>query len=239
MVEAWADSLRQAAGTERSVGTAEAPIDARDAVSRRRESALGDLVTDAIRAGTGADVALLNAGAMRLDDVIPAGPISSYQLESIFLFADETRIVTFPLSGGRLREVLEHGVSDASLGKGGFLQVAGVEFTFDRTRALGQPAGGRPAAAAAGLPSAPRTRSGGDGGVPGLRRGRRLQDPGGGGELRRRRPAPRAADLLIRYLSDSLGGKVTVPASGRIVEAGAPIPAELAPSPLNSRVRVL
>ncbi len=36
--------------------------------------------------------------------------------------------------------------------------------------------------------------------------------------------APRAADLLIRYLSDSLGGKVTVPESGRIVEAGSPNP---------------
>jgi hypothetical protein len=32
--------------------------------------------------------------------------------------------------------------------------------------------------------------------------------------------APRAADLLIRYLSDSLGGKITVPPRGRIVEAG-------------------
>jgi hypothetical protein len=32
--------------------------------------------------------------------------------------------------------------------------------------------------------------------------------------------APRAADLLIRYLSDSLGGKITTPASGRIVETG-------------------
>jgi hypothetical protein len=32
--------------------------------------------------------------------------------------------------------------------------------------------------------------------------------------------APRAADLLIRYLSDSLGGKITVPPGGRIVETG-------------------
>jgi hypothetical protein len=31
---------------------------------------------------------------------------------------------------------------------------------------------------------------------------------------------PRAADLLIRYLSDSLAGKFTPPDSGRIVESG-------------------
>jgi hypothetical protein len=36
--------------------------------------------------------------------------------------------------------------------------------------------------------------------------------------------APRAADLLIRYLSDSLRGNVTLPPSGRIVEAGGPNP---------------
>jgi hypothetical protein len=29
--------------------------------------------------------------------------------------------------------------------------------------------------------------------------------------------APRAADLLIRYVTDSLGGRIPAPASGRIV----------------------
>jgi hypothetical protein len=32
--------------------------------------------------------------------------------------------------------------------------------------------------------------------------------------------APRAADLLTHYLSDSLGGKIALPESGRIVQAG-------------------
>jgi 5'-nucleotidase len=220
VVEAWADSLRRRLGPERPVGSAEAAIDARDAVSRRRESALGDLVTDAFRAGTGADVALLNAGAMRLDDVIPAGPVSSYQLESIFLFADETRIVTFPLTGGRLREVLEHGVSDRSLGKGGFLQVAGVSFRFDRSQPQGsrlgndlqRPGGGVIApddtvrVAMATFPAC----DGGDGyAIP------EAAEPCG-----RAASAPRAADLLIRYLADSLGGRITVPPGGRILEAG-------------------
>ncbi len=225
VVEAWADSLRKRLGPERSVGTAEAPIDARDAVSRRRESAIGDLVTDAIRAGTGADVALLNAGAMRLDDVIPAGPVSNYQLESIFLFADETRIVTFPLSGGRLREVLEHGVSDASLGKGGFLQVSGVEFTFDRSRAVGEPAGGRPPAARRGVIGPRPIRSAWR--WPPSRHAKvetATRSPRRRSSCGQASSGPRAADLLVRYLSDSLGGKITAPASGRIVEAGSPNP---------------
>jgi 2',3'-cyclic-nucleotide 2'-phosphodiesterase (5'-nucleotidase family) len=215
VAEAWADSLRAKLGPERVVGRAEAPIDARDAVSRNRESAIGMLVTDAIRAGTGAEVALMNAGAMRLDDVIPAGPVSNYQLESIFLFADETRVVTFPLTGARLRQILEHGVSDASLGKGGFLQVSGVTFTYDRAR----PAGARLVGAMSGIgaddtltvamPSYPACE-GGDG----------YEVPEAAESCTRVASAPRAADLLIRYLSDSLGGKITLPSGRRIIQAG-------------------
>ena len=208
VVEAWADSLRRRLGPERVIGVAEAPIDARDAVSRSRESPIGALVTDAFRAGTGADVALLNAGAMRLDDVIPAGPVSNHQLESIFLFADETRVVTFPLTGRRLGEVLEHGVSDASLGKGGFLQVSGVEFTFDRSRPSGdrlvgdlrRPGGGTlgPADTIEVAMAAYPACEGGDG----------YRIPEATESCARAASAPRAADLLMRYLADSLGGKI-------------------------------
>ena len=81
---------------------------------------------------------MLNAGTLRLDDVIKPGPISNYQLESIFLFSDETRVINFKLTGARLREVLEHGVADGSLGKGPFLQVSGVAFTYDPAATTGQ-----------------------------------------------------------------------------------------------------
>jgi 5'-nucleotidase len=233
VTEAWADSLRERLGPDRVVGTAEAPIDARDAVSRNRESALGGLVADAMRAGTGADVALINAGALRLDDVIPAGPITNYQLESIFLFADETRVVTFPLSGARLRELLEHGVADGVLGKGGFLQVSGVSFTYDRARPsesrlvgdvrrlTGASAASDTTRQAAGAPIAP-----GDtlrvvmSAYPACEGGDGYKVPEAAESCTRASSAPRAADLLIRYLSDSLGGKVAVPESGRIVQAG-------------------
>ena len=215
---AWSDSLRKRLGAERVVGTAAEPIDARDAVSRRRESPVGMLVTDAIRAGTGVDVALLNAGAMRLDDVIPAGPVSSYQLESIFLFADETRVVTFPLPGARLREVLEHGVSDAALGRGGFLQVSGVEFGFDPKRRSGSRIVGdlrRPGGAVIAEADTVRVAmvaypacQGGD--------GYRIPEAAEG--CAGKTSAPRAADLLTRYLSDSLRGNISSPPPGRIKE---------------------
>ncbi len=60
----------------------------------------------------------MNAGTMRIDDKIPAGPITNYQLESIFLFPDETRVMVFPITGARLRALLERGVAEGVVGKG-------------------------------------------------------------------------------------------------------------------------
>ena len=209
-------------GPRARAGRTAVPIDARDEVGRRQESMLGDLVTDAMRAGTGADVALLNAGTLRLDDVIRPGPLSNYQLESIFLFPDETRVLTVPLTGARLREVLEHGVADGSLGKGGFLQVSGVSFTYDPAAPIGQPdRGATSARASAGRSSAPATPSGWR-----SRSTPRARAATGTTSPRRRRPAPtraaapRAADLLTKYVADSLRGEVVPPPTGRIVRAG-------------------
>ena len=220
VVKAWEDTLRQRLGPERTLGQTAIPIDARDAVGRNRESLLGDLVTDAMRTGTGTEIALLNAGTLRLDDVIKPGPITNYQLESIFLFSDETRVITFQLTGTRLREILEHGVAEGSLGKGPFLQVSGVAFTYDPAAPSGsrivgplsRQSGGaiRPAdTLRVAFPIYPAC-DGGDGyEVPEAKR-----------ECDNRAAAPRAVDLLSGYIADSLGGNVSKPADGRIKRAG-------------------
>jgi 2',3'-cyclic-nucleotide 2'-phosphodiesterase (5'-nucleotidase family) len=213
----WSDSLRTRLGPERNVATAAEPIDARDAVQRSRESVLGDVVTDAMRAGTGADVALMNAGTMRLDDVIQPGRISSYQLESIFLFSDEARIVTFPLTGARVRALLEHSVSDNVLGRGGFLQVSGIAFTYSRRQPDGQRVESLLRADGRSLAPDDTVRvafdvypacDGGDGYVV----------PEAAGACRDRLRGPRSVDLLIHYVQDSLGGRIVRPAGGRIEE---------------------
>jgi 2',3'-cyclic-nucleotide 2'-phosphodiesterase (5'-nucleotidase family) len=217
---AWGDSLRRRLGPEKTIGSTGFVIDARDAMNRNRESLLGDLVTDAARTGTGSDVALINAGAMRLDDVIPPGPISNYQIESIFLFADETRMVTFPLTGARLREVLEHGVSDASLGKGGFLQVSGVSFTYDPAKAVGSRIVGE-LKGGDGKPIGARDSvSVTFGAYPACHGGDGYSVPEAQSACAGEKTAPRAADLLTRYVTDSLEGKIVVPADGRIIRAG-------------------
>jgi 2',3'-cyclic-nucleotide 2'-phosphodiesterase (5'-nucleotidase family) len=220
VVEAWDDSLRQRLGPERAVATTTAPIDARDEVSRKRESALGDLVADAIRAETGADVALINAGSMRLDDVIRAGSLTNYQLESIFLFPDETRIVSFPVAGDRLRELLEHGVSDSALGKGGFLQVSGVTFTYDPARPSGKRLVGDIRRAGGGPISAGDTVRVAFDVYPACQGGDGYKVPEAAASCPAGNSAPRAVDLLMRYIVDSLGGQVKPPSDGRILRSG-------------------
>ena len=222
IVAAWQDSLRRRLGPERVVATATAPIDARDAQSRRAESAIGDLVTDAFRTGTGADVALLNAGTLRLDDVIAAGPVTNYTLESLFLFADEARVVTFTLTGARLREVLEHGVAPGSLGAGPFLQVSGISFAFDSTR----PAGSR----LVGAVRRPDGRAVAPGDqlkvamdvYPACEGGDGYAIPEAGAACGNWQAAPRGADLLMGYVAGALGGRVAPPAAGRITTAPTP-----------------
>jgi 2',3'-cyclic-nucleotide 2'-phosphodiesterase (5'-nucleotidase family) len=131
VVAGWRDTLERRIGPDRVLGIAPEPINAIDSISRKGESPFGNLIADGMRAGTGADVALIISGGLRFDDMIPAGPVTRHLVEGIFLFADETRAVTFTLTGARLREVLETGVRQGGLGDGPYPQVSGLRFTLD------------------------------------------------------------------------------------------------------------
>jgi 2',3'-cyclic-nucleotide 2'-phosphodiesterase (5'-nucleotidase family) len=220
VVAEWNDSLRRRLGPERIVGRTVLPIDPSTSLSRRRESMVGSLVSDAMRSGTGADVALLNSGTLRLDNLIPPGPISNHQLEALFPFADQTRVVTFPLTGAGLRRLLEHGVSSGVLGTGGFLQVSGVSFTFDPSKPSGRRLIGdlrRPTGRTLALEDSIRVAfgvysacEGGDG----------YSVPEAEPACANRESAPRAVDLLIQYIADSLKGRIEAPKDSRVVQAG-------------------
>ncbi len=216
---AWRDTLVRRIGTDRVLGVAPDAIDAVDSTSRGGESRFGNLVADAYRLGTGADVGMINSGALRLDDMLGPGPITAHELESVFLFADETRVVTFPLTGARLRELLEHGVSARRLGSGAYPQLSGVSFTFDARLASGARivgpitrADGRPIAAGdavrisfASYPAC----LGGDGYV--------IPEAKPACEALERdvTTAPRSAELVIRHV-ETMGGTIVAPPVGRL-----------------------
>lgn len=217
VVAQWNDSVAKRLGPESTVATIAFPLDGRDAVNRAQESALGDVVTDAIRLGTGADAAVMNSGTMRLDDMLPAGPITNYQLESIFLFGDETRIITFPITGSRLREILEHGVAAGSVGKGPYLQVSGLKYSWDPSKPSGSRIVGdihktdgtaiEPTDTLNLSFNAYPACSGGDGYVV----------PEAKTACANQSAAPRTVDLVMKHITERLGRKVELPVAGRVV----------------------
>jgi 5'-nucleotidase / UDP-sugar diphosphatase len=216
VVSRWSDSLRRRLGPVKTVGTAAVTIDPSNAASRRQESVLGDLVTDAMRTGTAADVALLNAGTLRLDNAIQPGPITNHQLETIFPFADQTRVVTFSATGAVLRRILEHGLSEKVLGTGGFLQVSGVSFTYDPARSSGQRLiGDLKRSDGKSLASGDSIRIAVDV-YPACNGGDGYSIPEASSACAKASTAPRAVDLLMSYIADSSRGRITAPVQGRI-----------------------
>ena len=94
---------------------------------RSKETNLGDICADAYRYISGADVAIVNGGAIR--DEIPAGDITYGQIISVYPFGNEMCVVE--ITGRELLDVLEYSVSKLPGEFGGFLQVSGMSFTVD------------------------------------------------------------------------------------------------------------
>ncbi len=216
VVRAWQDSLVKRLGPERVIATTTFALDGRDAANRSQESPLGDVVTDAIRLGTGADAAIMNAGTMRIDDVLPAGPLTNYQLESIFLFPDDTKIMTFPITGARLRTILERGVAEGVVGKGGYLQVSGLKYSWDRTKPSGSRIVGNILKSDGKVIGANETIRLSFNVYPACEGGDGYSVPEAKPACDARDSAPRAVDLVFKHITTTLGGRVSPPPAGRV-----------------------
>ncbi len=111
------------------VGTAAALVDR----SRGVESKMGNLISDAIRASYGVDVALQNSGGLRAD--FQPGPVSKGDVFAVLPFGN--LVVTGQLKGSDLLAALENGVSDVSGTAGRFIQLSGVRFAYDASKPVG------------------------------------------------------------------------------------------------------
>lgn len=116
---------------DRNVG--ETAVDLDGEQTRLRETNLGDLVADVMRAATGAEAALINGGSIRTG--IHRGPIKAKEVYAALPF--DNYLVAIRLTGKQLREALEHGVSGLEEKAGRFPQVSGLTFTFSRTAPVG------------------------------------------------------------------------------------------------------
>ena len=119
------------------IGKTETAMDSHAATVRLREAAIGNLVTDAMRAATGADVALMNGGGLRGNKEYPAGSsISARDIFSEMPFGNV--VLVLEAKGSDLKAMLEHGLSRAGREFGGFPQIAGVRLVYDPAKPAGQ-----------------------------------------------------------------------------------------------------
>jgi 2',3'-cyclic-nucleotide 2'-phosphodiesterase (5'-nucleotidase family) len=129
-VRALAATVKDRTGKDllEKVGETQGVLEGVEPAVRGRETALGDFLTDVMRDRMKTDLALLNGGAIRINDNIPPGPVTRYDLEGIFYFSE--RLVTFELTGAELLDVLRHGVAKVHAGAGQFLQVSSIRFRY-------------------------------------------------------------------------------------------------------------
>ena len=110
------------------LGTTKYLLEGVEPAVRGRETALGNFLADAVRDRMNTDLAFINGGGIRINDNIPPGPISNYDMEGIFYF--DNNLVSFRLTGEEIFDILRNSVSKAHLGDGRFLQVSGIKFEY-------------------------------------------------------------------------------------------------------------
>ena len=119
------------------IGVTAVELDSRRRVVRSRETGIANLIADAMRTATGADVALINGGGIRADKVYPPGTILTRRdLRSELPFGDKT--VVLEVAGADLRAALEHGVTEVAKGAGRFAHVSGLAYRFDASKPVGR-----------------------------------------------------------------------------------------------------
>jgi len=118
------------------IGESRVSLDARNAMLRTRETNAGNLITDIMRARLHADVAVMNGGGIRGNQLVPPGPLSKKDVNALVPFLNV--LVMLEVPGKVLVDVLERSVSAYPREFGGFLQVSGLTFVFDPARPVGQ-----------------------------------------------------------------------------------------------------
>ena len=112
------------------------PLDTRESVIRREPAPVGTLVARIMRERMGADVGLMNAGGIRGNRVIPAGPLSAADVATLLPFRNAVALLE--VDGAGLRAILEHSVEVLPRPNGRFLQTAGLDYTMDVARPAGR-----------------------------------------------------------------------------------------------------
>lgn len=119
------------------IGATEGALDSRRNVVRGEEATMGNLIADAMRAQTGADIAIMNGGGIRADRTYDAGAaLTRRDILTELPFGNVTVVTEIP--GSQVLAALENGVSQVEKGAGRFPQVSGLTFTLDPSAEAGK-----------------------------------------------------------------------------------------------------
>ena len=94
---------------------------------RRADTNLGDFVTDAIRIQTGADLAILGGGGIRIS--LEKGEITYGDILAVCPFQNQVAVIR--ATGQQILDALEWGSQAVPDAFGGFLQVSGLSYEID------------------------------------------------------------------------------------------------------------
>lgn len=119
---------------EKIVGKTLVDLEGRREYNRKQETNLGNLVTDAMREVSKADIAITNGGGIRA--TIEKGDVTMGEVLTAFPFTNFT--VTVDLTGKEVIAALENGVKAAPELAGSFCQVSGLTFKYDDTQKAGE-----------------------------------------------------------------------------------------------------
>ncbi|HEX9983352.1 MAG TPA: bifunctional UDP-sugar hydrolase/5'-nucleotidase [Thermoanaerobaculia bacterium] len=135
-VKRWITALERELGPNEEVARTEHLLEGLEPAVRGRETALGNLLADVMRAHMKTDVAFIQGGTIRINDNILPGPIRKYDLEGVFYYPNT--VVDFELTGQQLLDALGNSVSQVDLLEGKFLQVSNIRFRY-REGGTGEP----------------------------------------------------------------------------------------------------
>ena len=121
---------------ERTVAVIDEPLDGRDAIVRNQPGRLTDLVAAGFDREAGpVDLAIVNGGSIRVNDVIQPGPVTEYDVIRILPFGG--RVTRASFDGALLLSVLDIGMKNQ--GAGGYLHVRGAVRVGGRWLVKGKP----------------------------------------------------------------------------------------------------
>ena len=140
LVKRWMDAgldafRRDGFSPSAVVATTSVALDGRESTVRHKSGVLTTMIATAIRRETAADVGLLNGGTLRIDDVLPPGPIRQYDIFRLLPFGGSVMRAT--MTGSLLKRVLETGELNAGIG--GFLHPVGATQEKDVWMVSGKP----------------------------------------------------------------------------------------------------